>query len=515
VLHHVEWLAGRSPERIVPTPALTTGPRLQARNWWWRFRAAVHRDAVDRGLARRRWSGARRALLVLAAVVPSLVLGFAAALSLAEDDVTDAGVLGSSAVYAVVVLLVAGAVVVTRSGVTDTSAGRAAAARWLGLRAVLARDGRLAGSQPSDVDVWSRTLAYATAMGLAPGAAQGLPLGPSSHRRVWSPVGGTWRPVQIRYPRGWGGIPPWGALVTGLALLVPPLGGALFIVQRGDWDTESVGWLLPALAPWLLLGALGAVAVVQGVLDIVTPRRTVQGQVLQLRRKRSSKSLTWFAVVDDGTSDRIRAWWLPQEPAFGVGAVVRAEVSRYVGHARGVEVVEPSDPAAPGPADLASSFERMVASQARARRGGDPPREPLLHLGVTPAAPPTPQAQLPDAAMVGELIGRPVHVDGGGQPPAGALPGRFVMYRADMDVVGVAWIDEQGFEKFRRGPRLLRPRVDGLGDEAYRVRVGRTLAVRRGRAAIMVAPFVRGKSKQERDQIAAALARHCFALTNR
>jgi hypothetical protein len=291
VLDHVQQLAARSPQRNVPAAALTTGAHQQARRWWRQFRAGVHRDAMDRGLARRR--------------------------------------------------------VLTRTGLTDTTQGREAAAHWLGARAMLARDPRLASSQPSDVGVWGRVLAYGVAMGLAPRAAQGLPLRASSPRRAWSPVGGTWRPVRIRYPQLWGGLPPWAVLLVGIAIACPPLILASGMVRSDIWDGESVGLVLLAASPLILMAGVGVWACALAVLDFVTSRRTVEGEVLHIRRRRSSKTESWYVAVDDGTSDCIRAWWFPLEPAFGVGAFVRADVSRYLGHARGVEVLRAGDGTAP------------------------------------------------------------------------------------------------------------------------------------------------------------------------
>jgi hypothetical protein len=185
-------------------------------------------------------------------------------------------------------------------------------------------------------------------MGLAPGVAQGLPLRASSSRRTWSPAGGTWRLVHIRYPRLWGGLHPAAVLLAGLTLAVTPLVVAAGMAQSGVWDGEGVGMLLLIISPLVAMAAPGIWACALAVRDLATPRRPVEGEVLQIRRKRSSKTESWYVAVDDGTSDRIRAWWVPLEPDFRIGAVVRADVSRYLGHARRVEVVRPGG-AAPDP----------------------------------------------------------------------------------------------------------------------------------------------------------------------
>lgn len=351
VLRHVRKLAGRSSERLVPAPALTTGVRSQARTWWRTFRTAVHSDAIERGLARPRWPGGLKLVLVVTGAVPSLAIGLALATTLVDhgsfpaEDLTPAGL-----TYAGIVFVgMAVAVGALLRGVTGTPQGYEVAARWLGLRATMSRDPRFTDQTPSSVDVWGRKLAYAAAMGPARSAAAGLPMGADDTRRVWSPVGGSWRAVRVRYPRiiFVHGINPVSVLLVNCLL-----GGTIVVLMitlfaDGSWSSSSPVLLLQALAPVL---ATTVPTVVRAGLDLLTPRRAVQGRVLRIHERNRGKSSYWFVVVDDGTASQVRPWVLRREPPFGVDAVVRADVSRHLAHVRIREILEPGDaPGLPAP----------------------------------------------------------------------------------------------------------------------------------------------------------------------
>ena len=86
-------------------------------------------------------------------------------------------------------------------GERDTPQGRDAARRWLGLREMLSNDPLFGAQPPAAVAIWDRLLSYGAALGMARSAVATLPLGAESERHAWSPVGGRWRVVRIRYPR--------------------------------------------------------------------------------------------------------------------------------------------------------------------------------------------------------------------------------------------------------------------------------------------------------------------------
>jgi hypothetical protein len=76
-----------------------------------------------------------------------------------------------------------------------------------------------------------------------------------------------------------------------------------------------------------------------GVADLAQGRRTVEGRVLRHRIKGADDSRRWYVAVDDGTTDRIRAWRFRQATSAPQGATVRAEVSPRTNHVRELEVV--------------------------------------------------------------------------------------------------------------------------------------------------------------------------------
>ena len=93
-------------------------------------------------------------------------------------------------------------------GERDTAAGRAVAARWLGLKTWLRNTAAFADLPPAAVAVWDRYLAYGDALGATRVASAVIDLGMGNRKRVWSSFGGTWHRVRVRYPRFW---PRYGA----------------------------------------------------------------------------------------------------------------------------------------------------------------------------------------------------------------------------------------------------------------------------------------------------------------
>lgn len=59
----------------------------------------------------------------------------------------------------------------------DTPAGRAAAARWLGVRAYLGQNEVFPTLPPASVAIWDRYLGYGAALGVAAAAVHALPMG--------------------------------------------------------------------------------------------------------------------------------------------------------------------------------------------------------------------------------------------------------------------------------------------------------------------------------------------------
>jgi Predicted membrane protein (DUF2207) len=124
----------------------------------------------------------------------------------------------------------------------DTAAGRAVAARWLGLRAYLRGDESFADLPPAAVAVWDRYLSYGDALGTTRVCSALIDLGMGNRRRVWSSFGGTWHRVRVSYPSFWG---RYGQKATGLivraALTLRP-----WCSGWGWWYGARTAWCVPS-----------------------------------------------------------------------------------------------------------------------------------------------------------------------------------------------------------------------------------------------------------------------------
>lgn len=370
VLGHVRALAARTDDGVVPAAALTTGPQETARRWWRRFASAVAADARARGLARPRWTARLKAVLVTAAVPVALAVGLA--MSTIPDDPHDdddnpaAAALWSGLATFAGLSAVAG----SRSGERDTPDGRVAASRWLGVRAQLASNELFTQQPPAAVAIWDHLLAHGTALGVARGVVEALPLGAESEHEAWSSVGGRWRVVRVRYPRwrppGYGlhpalvalaGLPQLALGGAGLAALVKagaplpfgsdsnPLTGAgadLGVAGTGGSDGEMVAYAA-GLAIFVTVAAglalRGLAMAWAGLADLVTGRTAVEGRVLRKRNASRDKQVVYYLAVDDGTTDRLRAWRFRRAVSPHPGDMVRAGVTRRLQHVADLELV--------------------------------------------------------------------------------------------------------------------------------------------------------------------------------
>ena len=387
VLDHVRSLCTQGNDGVVPAEALTTGPDHASKGWWRTYRKAVESDARNRGLSRPRWSRGVHTLLAGSALVVACAIGLA--VSTLPDDDTDSGSDTSSSsdddgnpVTAAIGLGVVAwgtliaAVEAAGNRQRDTSAGRDAAARWLGLREMLAQNPLFAEQPPAGVAIWDRHLAYGAALGVAHGAVTALPLGAESDDTAWSSVGGRWRVVHIRYPNlvppGYGRH-PFRATVVGLLQAaaatwvlakVPPalhqgvdhLGeegfdvattsGVALGIDIAATIISAVAGLFAARAVWML----GA-----GFTDLVGGRRTIEGRVLRFRVRGSDKQPHWYMAVDDGTTDRLRAWRFHSVQQPNQGDTVRASVSPRLQHVKELTVASPHPPNLSDPSKIPTS----------------------------------------------------------------------------------------------------------------------------------------------------------------
>lgn len=316
VLSHVASLA---VDGVVPTGALTTGPADASRKWWHRFRDGVIADAQRRGYTQDRWTERMYLGLTAGGFVPAGL--YAAAIDFDTDNMFTTVQDG-----VVVAVLFAGLVLIwtiaNSKQQRDLPAGLAAAGRWLGVRAGLARNRQLATVPPSAVAVWERSLACAVAMGIAPAAAEGLPLGAEDDRVAWSDEGGRWRRVLVRYPRwrpGWG-MSPLSAFFFAAVWGIPAF---LVLISLSRIETpSSYDWLRTAEAIGVIVAGvvlLGSVAlVVQAVAD-TRQTRDVTGTVVRLRRRsgqqspfRENEEHRYFVALDDGRSPKIASFMVPR-----------------------------------------------------------------------------------------------------------------------------------------------------------------------------------------------------------
>jgi hypothetical protein len=522
VLDHVRALSAQTADGFVPAEALTTGPDAVAKNWWTRFAKAVTRDARARGLSRPRVGARARTVLVALAVVVGIAV-FVAATTLPESDDGDSPV-GAAVGFGVIsAALLIGAASRLR-GERDTPEGRAAAARWLGLRTMLTDDPTFASQPPAAVAIWDRILAYGAALGVAHSAVAALPLGSESEREAWSSVGGHWRVVRVRYPSrippGYGRSPLLvafvGLLLTALGILIAPatisLGDALLDSLDDITSDDSVPASLRAgvgiaVAVFVAFGAavflVGASMLVGGVADMVRGRRVVEGRVLRLRMRGDEQHRYWHLAVDDGTGTRVRAWRLAASPPVSQGAFVTARVTPWLRHVADLRHVT-ADARADGADGLAGApvAAPTLAPPAAARLGA---------AGDVPGAAPPP---LPDSPDIAAALGRPVTVEAGAAAhPLAIGPMASATYAGpEGERVVVAWVRPETIDGFRLLPRFVATPVP-VGDEAYRAPLGGGLVARRGAHVLLVAPSLPGFDDVARDRAVESIARAALPAT--
>jgi Predicted membrane protein (DUF2207) len=296
VLAHLER---RASDGVIPAQALTTGPELESGGWWQSFRTEVVSDAKARGLSRDALDSKVFTALIAASAIPAACLW---------------AVWG----FATGVTLVAGAAMLlgwirSRYPQRETPAGLEAASRWLGVRAELAANEVFPTHSPLEVALWDRLLAYGAALGVASGASGPLPLGVESDTRAWTSYGGAWREVRVSYPRYWP--PAWGrdpmlTLGVGLAIVVG-MGLVLYYFGLSQLGAGAIGIALFAAACVGIV--LGAAVVVMAATDWGREIE-VTGPLLRLRAfGDEDDELRYYAAVDDGSSERIRALRIGRE----------------------------------------------------------------------------------------------------------------------------------------------------------------------------------------------------------
>jgi hypothetical protein len=311
----LDHLRASAHDGVVPAEALTTGPQNESASWMRGFTSGVVADAQARGLSRESVGGAIFTVLTVVAVIP-------AALTWAAWEF-EAGLM---AFVGAVALL---SWIKGRHPQRETPDGMAAASRWLGVRAELAENPVFATHSPLQVELWDRLLAYGAALGVASGASRPLPMGVESDAHAWTANGGRWRRVQVAYPRYWP--PGWGAdpivaLLVGLALAA----GAGTILYAAGPDLLDLGvfGVVPFTVACICV-VLGAAVVVMATSDWRTAVE-VTGPILRLRTFGDEDSRRYYVAIDDGTSEKIRAFRVKWDRYDGLsqGELVTARLTR-------------------------------------------------------------------------------------------------------------------------------------------------------------------------------------------
>jgi Predicted membrane protein (DUF2207) len=469
-----ERVAGLAVGGVVPLTALTFRDQKQAAAFEKRLRTDVIAEARTRGLSRRRLGPTARAVLSGAAIAAGFGLALAVLLGTRHSGDSVKGA-GAAWLFGTVVLA---GIANANVGERDTEAGRAVAARWLGVKAWLRNTEAFADLPPAAVAVWDRYLSYGTALGTTRVTSAVIDLGMGNRKRVWSSWGGTWHRVRIRYPRFWprygkkaGGLIARGvvASVVGVVLLYywargvaaalkEPAIGESAAARYAD-AVQSVGLLLGGL-----LLAYGLYVLVRVTIDLASPV-SVTGQVLwrqvwrQTSQGENSPPRPWlhYLAIDDGGDDRTTAWGLPSEHAGRCtdGDTVTIQARRWTrrvieltvvehGTMRRVEIADPDE----------QNTEALIA----------------VAMGTAPSARPTGPAvgtaALLTADEVGRAVGAPVTVRGGLTP--GPLPlGAAQFHTPDGQLaVLLAVIGGLPGQLAMRARRQGQP-LPGIGEEAY------------------------------------------------
>lgn len=308
-------LRSRASGGVVPAGALTLGSANEAKGWLRGFRGDVTAEARAAGLCKARWPPA------LLTVVGLVVFGafMFSAFGGKEDD---------SAGWAWIVTL---AIALFTAGFSNTAfrddsqiltpAGVQAAGRWLSLRKYLREDELFPTLPPTAVTVRDRYIAYGAALGVAAAAVRAIPMGAEDDHRAWSSAGGRWRQVRVSYPTVWPpayGMSPGEAIWAGVRFAgvgAVALWAIWFVSARADLSVGAPDQVIRDIAAGavvvsaalLIATAVGLWLLLAGMVSLFGSR-TVTGDAIRLRQFGGEEPEGCYLAVDDGTSDRVRAW---------------------------------------------------------------------------------------------------------------------------------------------------------------------------------------------------------------
>lgn len=337
--HVLAELRTKAIDGVIPATALTTGTADASARWHRDLAQLVVGDAQRRGLTLDRWPKSIVRLVGAGVLVVVALIFLAAQLGGdAEDHPTIAGIAVVAAVGGALLLSAIAGRMQRSLAQRPTLGGTAAETAWLGVRAHLSENEQLQELPPAAVKLYGRHLAYAAGFGLAEHAVAALPFGEEDDHLAWSPQGGRWRRVRVRYPRI--RPPTWGrhpALATFIAL-VWGVGSTFLLVKVGG----AVGNGSVLLGAVLAVPLLWSIWVLVHAIPDLFRARTIVGTVLRCRTRPQMLSshdepkYWYYVAVDDGTRDRIAAYRVPESRYRTVrqGQTVTAEVTPRLGYVR-------------------------------------------------------------------------------------------------------------------------------------------------------------------------------------
>jgi Predicted membrane protein (DUF2207) len=403
VLSRIQGLAVNG---VIPVTALTFRDDKESKSWNRRLHREVVADARGRGLSQRRFGPAVVSTLVTVAALSAAGLALAVLRSELRAEDGDAGAAFGVGFFSFMVLA---GIAASQRGERDTPAGRAAAARWLGVRSWLRGHEEFGDLPPASVAVWDRYLPYGAALGVTHTASAVLDLGMGDRKLVWSSYGDQWRRVRVRYPRLWSRYGKTAPALVVPAVLTLIAGGLLVWYHRLPAELDLSGAVATgALVLGVLLLVRGGYRAVRGLVDLATTR-TITGQVLWLEVWRTKSqgenrpSVPWlhYLAVDDGRADRTTAWGLPQGesgPQCRDGDTVTIRVRPWsrrvialtmVERGRSRRVVDapvPEEPASQEPGSPAVAADTVFTAEEVGQALGLPVREPESMPGFVSTA---------------------------------------------------------------------------------------------------------------------------------
>lgn len=384
----LDRVRGLAVNGVVPLTALTFRDHGRSAAWWKALRAEVVADARARGLSRRRLSAPFLSVLGFVAagvgvVATLMTLHYMARSGTLGDDFLSALFGGFVAFFILV------GIAQRDIGERDTAAGRAAAARWLGVRSWLRAHESFAELPPSAVAVWDRYLPYGAALGTTRVSSAVIDMGMGNRSLIWSSFGGTWHRVRVKYPSGERYGKAAGPIVGKVLLrlligvvFVRIFGGSLVRDFTNDIDQlnpfESwINLFLPVMFG-IGIAALSSAAylLVRLVIDLASPV-TLTGEVLWIQtatwssasENSAAQPILDYLAIDDGTSDVTRAWLMPSGLNHQCDTGDTATITAY-------------------------RWSRRVKTITRDKRGSTPPpsdhvqtvTDPPAHKGASPEA---------------------------------------------------------------------------------------------------------------------------------